>query len=190
MPDEATDVTDLSRVRLHSSNGVGGFVLRAHQIRERQKLCAFVLAMLIALTGWAIPTTPAFADLSPEFSNATASANVDPPIQLAEANLPPGVGSLNDYVREGNGNDGGSRTAVPPQAYRPQAVPPQGYYPQGAPSQEWNNPYADPNAERSALIGAAVVGALAVGLWAWQQHEMHQAQHRARRRFSHRRAFD
>jgi len=26
----------------------------------------------------------------------------------------------------------------------------------------------------TALIGAAVVGALAVGLWAWQQHEQQQ----------------
>lgn len=165
-------------------------MLRAFQIRERLKLHPRMLAMLIALIFWAKPTPSAFADLSPDFSDATANARVEPPIQLAQASLPPGVGSLDDYVREGNGNDGGPRAGVPPQAYQPQAAPPQGYYPQGGPPQDWNNRYADPNAERSALIGAAVVGALAVGLWAWQQHEMHQAQHRARRRFSHRRAYD
>ena len=48
------------------------------------------------------------------------------------------------------------------------------YYPQGVPPREWNNGYVDPNTQRSALIGAAVVGALAVGLWAWQQHEAQQ----------------
>lgn len=165
--------------------------MRAYQNCERLKLHTCMLATLIALTFWAVPTPSAFADLSPDFSDATANVRVEPPIQLAQASLPPGVGSLDDYVREGNGNEGGSRTGVPPQAYQPQAAPPQGYYPQGGSPQDWNNNrYADPNAERSALIGAAVVGAVAVGLWAWQQHEMHQAEHRARRRFSRRRAYD
>jgi hypothetical protein len=63
--------------------------------------------------------------------------------------------------------------------------------PQGVPSQEWNNyGYADPNAARSALIGAAVVGAVAVGLWAWQQHEAHQAQPRTHKRFHPQRRAD
>src|SRR6266851_4307914 len=96
--------------------------------------------------------------------------NTAPPIQLAQANVPPGVGSLNDYMSQQG--DGPSRSAVPSQGYSPQAIPPQNYYPQGVPSQEWNNPYVDPNAARSALIGAAVVGAIAVGMWAWQQHQM------------------
>ena len=139
MPAEAADVTDPSRMRLYSSNGVRGFVLRAFQIRERLKLCTCMLAMLIALTFWAMPTPSAFADLSPDFSDATANARVEPPIQLAQASLPPGVGSLDDYVHEGNGNEGGSRASVPPQAYQPQAAPPQGYYPQGGPPQDWNN---------------------------------------------------
>ena len=151
-------------------------MLRLNQICERQKLSTFALAMLIALTAWALPTTPAFADLSPEFSNATASAEVNPPIQLAEANLPSGVGSLNDYMSQSG--DGSSPSAVPPQGYSPQPNPPQNNYPQGVPSQEWNNQYVDPNTQRSALIGAAVVGAIAVGLWAWQQHQLQQSQSR------------
>ncbi|HWJ41436.1 MAG TPA: hypothetical protein VNT29_09890, partial [Candidatus Limnocylindrales bacterium] len=159
------------------------------QIRERRKLRTSVFAILIALT---TSTAPAFANISPEFGNTTSSAAVNPPIQLAQANLPSGVGSLNDYMSQQG--DGPSGAAVPQPGYSPQPIPPQSYYPQGVPSREWNNPYADPNAARSALIGAAVVGALAVGMWAWQQHEIHQAQQPvqpARRRFhSHRRAFE
>jgi hypothetical protein len=142
--------------------------LRIHQICERPKLRTFVLAMLIALAFSAMPTTPTFADPSP--------AEVSPPIQLAQANIPPGVGSLNDYMSQSG--DGPSTSAVPAPGYSPQPIPPQNYYPQGVPSQEWNNQYVDPNTQRSALIGAAVVGALAVGLWAWQQHEAQQNQSR------------
>jgi hypothetical protein len=148
-------------------------VLRIYQICERQKLRTSLLVMLIGLTVCAMPTKHAFADLSPEFSNTTASAEVSPPIQLAEANIPPGVGSLNDYMSQSG--DGPSPSAVPPPRYSSQPIPPQNYYPQSVPSQEWNNQYVDPNTQRSALIGAAVVGALAVGLWAWQQHELQQS---------------
>lgn len=140
-----------------------------------------MLAILIASSVVALLAGPAFADVSPQFGSTAASAPIDgSPIQLAQTSLPPGVGSLDDYVREGNEN--ASRPGVPPQGYSPQAMPPQGYYPQGVPSQGWNYREADPNAERNVLIGAAVVGALAVGLWALQQHQMHQAQQRARRR--------
>ncbi len=164
-----------------------GFILRAPQkIRDRRSdnghrgiLCALALTILIAPS---IDAT-AFAEVSPEFGNTAANAEVDDsPIQLAEANLPP-LGSVDDYMHQDN--DGPAPGAsVPPQAYQPQPMPPQqGFSPQGVPPQEWNNyGYADPNAERSALIGAAVVGAVAVGLWAWQQHEMQQAEQRARKR--------
>jgi hypothetical protein len=179
---------------------VDGFILRTNQkIRGRADnshrgiLCALFLAMLTAPAATALLSAPAFADVSPGFGNGAPRVNADDqPVQLAEANLPP-IGSVDDYMREGNENGGGSSyqpQAVPPQAYQPQAMPPQGYYPQGAP-QDWNNGYADPNAERNALIGAAVVGAVAVGLWAWQQHQMIEAQRHARKQFhSHRKAFD
>jgi len=171
---------------------VDGFILRAPQkIRDRRADCGrlailSVLALVI-LIATSVDAT-AFAEFSPEFGNAAANAEVDdPPIQLAAANLPP-VGSVDDYMHQGN--DGPAPSAgVPPQGYQPQPyqprpMPQQGFSAQGVPSQEWNNySYADPNAERSALIGAAVVGAVAVGLWAWQQHEMHQAQPRAHKRF-------
>jgi hypothetical protein len=165
------------------------FVLSA-----RRKIRAVLIAMLTALFGAAIASTPAFADFSPEFDTTTASTRVSAPLQLAEAN----VGGIDDYMHQSD--DGPSGTAVPAPGYapyQPQAAPPQGYYSQPAPQPEWNNAYADPNAARSALIGAAVVGALAVGLWAWQQHATQQAQQPARiqqptsRRFrSHRRAIE
>jgi hypothetical protein len=109
---------------------------------------------------------------------------------LAQANLP-ALGGVDDYMHQ----DGdGPSASTPPQGYQqyqPQAGPPPGMYPQGGPQTQWNYGETDPGAERSALIGAAVVGAVAVGLWAWQQHEMHQAQLRARKRYySHQRAFD
>jgi hypothetical protein len=175
---------------------VDGFILRAPQkIRDQRadrgrRVILLALAILIAPS---IGAT-AFAEVSPAFGNAAVGARADDSrIQLAAANLPP-VGSVDDYMHQGN--DGPAPIAgVPPQAYQPQPMPQQGFSPQGVP-QEWNKyGYADPNAERSALIGAAVVGAVAVGLWAWQQHEIRQAQSPAptpaRRRFhSHRRAIE
>jgi len=139
---------------------VEGFILRIDS-GHRRKLRIVVLAIVLA---------PMVAALT------VASA-------LAQANLP-SIGSVDDYMHQDN--DGPS-AGVPPQAQgygSPQGYgPPQGYAPpQGYGSQEWNNQYADPNAARTALIGAAVVGAVALGMWAYQQHEMHQAQRRARKR--------
>lgn len=145
-----------------------------------------VLTLLIAAVG----ALPAFADVSPEHGNADAGVEDDSPVQLAQANLP-ALGSVDDYMHQDG--DGPSASAPPQgyQQYQPQAGPPPGMYPQGGPQPQWNYGETDPGAERSALIGAAVVGAVAVGLWAWQQHEMHQAQRRARKRYySHQRAFD
>jgi hypothetical protein len=158
-------------------------------LSARRKIRAILIAMLTALLAAAGGITPAFADFSPESAAAAAGARVDAPIQLAAAN----VGSLDDYMHQSG--DGPSGTAVPAPGYSPQPAPPQGYYPQTAPPPEYGNSYADPNAARSALIGAAVVGALAVGLWAWQQHEIRQAQSPAptpasRRFHSHRRAIE
>ena|SRR5271168_3490819 len=140
---------------------VEGFILRIDS-GHRRKLRIVVLAIVLA---------PMVAALT------VASA-------LAQANLP-SIGSVDDYMHQDN--DGPS-AGIPPQAYPPQAMPPQGYGPPpgygspGVSSNEWNNQYADPNAARTALIGAAVVGAVALGMWAYQQHEMHQAQRRARKR--------
>ena len=172
-----------------------GFTLRAHQEILRKIVRAVVLAMLIA----SVAIAPAFADVSPLVGGTVVSTPVDDQdIQLAQANLP-AIGGVNDYMHQDG--DGPSSSAVSPRGYSPQAVPPQnsypqrpqsyypqgpqGYYPQGVPSQEWNNGYADPNSARNALIGAAVVGALAVGLWAYQQHQAQtqQAQQPVRRRF-------
>ena len=151
----------------------------------RRKIRAVLIAMLTALLGAAVAGTPAFADFSPQ--SGTAAASTSAPIQLAEAN----VGSVDDYMHQSD--DGPSGSAVPAPGYSPQGAPPQGYYSQPMPPPEWNNSYADPNAARTALIGAAVVGAIAVGMWAWQQHATQQAQSPApapRRFRSHRRAIE
>jgi hypothetical protein len=177
---------------------VEAFVLQAtRHIQDRgvdhrhlRVSCTF-LAALIAISIVALPNASAFADISPVFNgNATAARVDNTPVQLAQANLPSGVGSLDDYMRQNN--DGPSGAAVPQPGYSPQAVPPQSNYPQGVPSQEWNYGYADPNSQRTALIGAAVVGALAVGLWAWQQHEQQQNLRygHPRRRHARQHAFD
>jgi hypothetical protein len=165
---------------------VEGHILRAHQEITRKIVPAIVLTMLIA----SVPITPAFADVSPLSGGAAVGSRIDDShIQLAQANLP-SLGGVDDYMHQDG--DGPSTSAVPPNGYSSQGVPPQNYYPQGSqgyypqgpqnsypqgvPSQEWNYGYTDPNATRNALIGAAVVGAVAIGLWAYQQHEMHQAQ--------------
>ena len=146
-----------------------------------------MLALLITAT----VAIPAFADVSPEIGSTSAGVQDNSPAQFAQANLP-ALGGVDDYMHQ----DGdGPSASTPPQGYQqyqPQAGPPPGMYSQGGPPRQlWNYGETDPNAERSALIGAAVVGAVAVGLWAWQQHEMHQAQLRARKRYySHQRAFD
>jgi hypothetical protein len=164
---------------------VDSFILRANQkIRGLRNLRALVLTTLATLILATVRSAPAFADVSPQYVDTAAGASVDDqPVQLAEANLPP-VGSVDDYMSEGNPGGPGAGMSqqgyqgVPPQGYQQQGIPPQGYYPQGVPPQEYYG-YADPNAERSALIGAAVVGAVAVGMWAWQQHQAAQAQRQA-----------
>jgi hypothetical protein len=166
---------------------VEGFILRTcRKNRGRRIWSPIVLALLIT----AKVAIPAFADVSPEIGSTSAGVQDNSPVQLAQANLP-ALGGVDDYMHQ----DGdGPSASTPPQGYQqyqPQAGPPPGMYPQGGPQTQWNYGETDPGAERSALIGAAVVGAVAVGLWAWQQHEMHQAQLRARKRYySHQRAFD
>jgi hypothetical protein len=135
-------------------------------------------------------TLPAFADVSPEIGSTSAGVQDNSPVQLAQANLP-ALGGVDDYMHQDGDGPSASTPSQGYQQYQPQAGPPPGMYPQGGPQPQWNYGETDPGAERSALIGAAVVGAVAVGMWAWQQHELNQAQLRARKRYySHQRAFD
>ena len=170
-------------------------MLRAHQkIREHPAdcdhaglLCAFVFAILMmGSMAMAMLDAPVFADVSPALGPVLARSKIEPArVELAQADLPKGVGSVSDYMHQAG--DGPSTAAVsqPPQSFYPPA--PQSFSPQGIPSQEWDYQYANPKIGRDALIGTAIVGALTVGLWAYQQHEMHQAQQRAPRRFNPRR---
>jgi hypothetical protein len=133
------------------------------KVKNRRALFAFAIAILIVELATALLIAPAFA-----------------------ADLPTGVGSLNDYMHQsGDGPaTAPSSPAYSPPAYSPQYVPPRGYAPERSLAQEWNN--TDPDTRRNLLIGAAVVGAVALGMWAYQQHEQYQARH-ARRRFYGRR---
>jgi len=142
------------------------------------------IAMLAILLVAMFLIAPAFAHASPDYGNAANNAQIgDRPIELAQADLPP-VGSLNDYMhQEGDG----PTTAPSSPRYSPQSLPPPGYTAQSLPPPEWNNRYADPNMQRNLLIGAAVVGAIAVGMWAYQQHQQHQTQRRTRKRLYGRR---
>lgn len=125
---------------------------------------------------------PAFAQASPGYGEASGQFD-NRPIQLAQANLPP-IGGIDDYIHQGGDGPAGAPSSP---KYSSLSLPP-GYAPQSLPPPKWNNSYdSDPDAQRNLLIGAAVVGAIVVGMWAYQQHELHQADRRARRRYYGRR---
>jgi hypothetical protein len=179
-----------SRTRLYEASE---FVVSA--LKKIWALSLLAIAILAIQFLAILPITPAFAEASPGYGNtATYTQTGDQPIQLAQANLP-SIGSVDDYMHQEG--DGPSNAPSSPR-YSPQSLPPPGYAPQGAPGPQWNNRYsgsdpsqgyygADPNQQRNLLIGAAVVGAIAVGMWAYRQHEIQQAQKRARRRYYGRR---
>ncbi|HEV2171489.1 MAG TPA: hypothetical protein VGR40_11100, partial [Candidatus Binatus sp.] len=122
------------------------------KVKHHHGLFAFAITILTIQLLAALSIAPAFA-----------------------ADLPSGVGSLNDYMNQsGDGPaTAPSSPAYSPPSYSPQYVPPRGYAPEPSLTQEWNN--TDPNTRRNLLIGAAVVGAVALGVWAYQQHEQYQA---------------
>jgi hypothetical protein len=117
-----------------------------------------------------------FAVASLPIGNAIAAEGDDNP--------PPGIGSLQDYMHEG----------MPPgQVYNPHtqnAAPeapgyhnPPGYY--GPPGNYGPPPnYGTPSGGQIAT-GAAVVGALIVAAWAYQQYQAHRQEQRALRRYRH-----
>jgi hypothetical protein len=123
---------------------------------------------------WLIVGLLAFAIISLPVSSAIAGDSDD--------SLPPGIGSLNDYMHEG----------MPPgQVYNPhqQNLAPEapGYYnPPGynAPPGNYGPPpnYGSPSGTQMA-VGAAVVGALIVAALAYQQYQANQQEQRAFRRY-------
>lgn len=160
--------------------------IREHLIEligHHKFLLAFVITMLAIQLLTALVIAPAFADISPDFGGYAAITHIDnKPIQLAEANLPP-IGSIDDYMHQ---SGDGPPASPPSPTYSPRGVTP-GYAPQGSPEQELNNVFSNPNARRDLLIGAAVVGGIGIGMWAYHQHEQYEAQRHFRRRFHGRR---
>jgi hypothetical protein len=152
-------------------------------ISHHRFLFAFVIAMLAVELATALLIVPAFADASPGFGRyGVADTQVgDEPIQLAQAKLPP-IGSIDDYMHQ-SGDGPPTSPASPAYSSRSVPTPGYGYRPQQPLAQEWKNLNSNPNAQRDLLIGAAVVGAIAVGMWAYQQHEQYQARRHFRRRF-------
>lgn len=171
-----------------AANRANGFIVHACEktrdyltelISHHKFLFAFVIAMLAVQLLAAVLIAPAFADTAPGLGSYAAPAQIgDKPIELAQANLP-SIGSVDDYMHQsGDGPPSGLGPSSP--GYSPRSVPP-GYAPQASPAPELNKLSTNPNAQRDLLIGAAVVGAIALGTWAYQQHEQYEAQRRARR---------
>jgi hypothetical protein len=123
---------------------------------------------------WLIIAAVAFAVISLPASSVIAGDSDD--------SLPPGIGSLNDYMHEGE---------PPGQVYNPhqQNAAPEapgyynhpGYYP---PPGNYGPPpsYGSPSGSQMA-VGAAVVGALIVAALAYQQYQARQQERRAMRRY-------
>jgi len=151
----------------------------SQKIGDHRTLVAFAIAILTIALGTALLIAPAFADVPPpEFAGYSTATQVggDRPIQLAQSDSS-GIGGIDDYMHQsGDGPAAPSSPAYSPPSYSP----PRGYAPEPSLAQEWNN--TDPNTRRDLLIGAAVVGAVALGVWAYQQHEQYQAR-RYRRGF-------
>lgn len=123
---------------------------------------------MIGSMAMAMLDAPVFADVSPILGPILARSKVEPArVELAQADIPKGVGSVSDYMHQEGDGPSTSAVSQPPQSFYPPAA--QSFSPQGIPSQEWNYQYANPKISRDALIGTAIVGALAVGLWAYQQ---------------------
>lgn len=123
---------------------------------------------------WLIIVALVFALISLPASSAIAGDSDD--------SLPPGIGSLNDYMHEGE---------PPGQVYNPrqQNMPPEGPGQYGGPGY-YSPPgnygpapgYGSPSGSQIAT-GAAVVGALIVAAWAYQQYQAHRQEQRAYRRY-------
>jgi|SRR5215470_7824707 len=151
----------------------------SQKIGSHPTLLAFAIAILTIALGTALLIAPAFADVPPaEFAGYSTGNRIggDRPIQLAQSDSS-GIGGIDDYMHQsGDGPAAPSSPAYSPPSYSP----PRGYAAEPSLAREWNN--TDPNTRRDLLIGAAVVGAVALGVWAYQQHELYQTR-RARRRF-------
>jgi hypothetical protein len=158
--------------------------LTTELIGHHKFLFTFVIAMIAIQLLAAISIAPAFADTSPALvSYEVTGTTANDPIRLAQANLP-SIGGIDDYMHQSG--DGPSTGQSSP-GYAPRGVPPPGYGPQPSAAQELNSLYSNPNGQRDLLIGAAVVGAIALGMYAYQQHELYQARRHDRRRFYGRR---
>jgi len=154
--------------------------LTSELIAHHKFLFAFVIAMLAIQLLAGILIAPAFADTSPgSIGYAIAGPTGNEPIQLAQADLP-SIGGIDDYMHQsGDGPPAGGSSP----GYAPRGAPAPGYGPPPSAQQELNNLYSNPNGQRDLLIGAAVVGAIALGMYAYQQHEQYEARRHARRRF-------
>ncbi len=108
-----------------------------------------------------------FALISIPASKAVADESNDSP--------PPGVGSLQDYLHEGE---------PPGHVYTPSSrnAPPEGPGLYGGSGYGPSASYGTPSSTEIAT-GAAVVGALMVAAWAYQQYRAHQQEQRAMRRY-------
>ncbi len=139
------------------------------------------MAMTLAMSIVALPARRALAEgqvleLPAAASTSPATAAFDSPQrgaaatrdQLAEAAPPPGVGSIDDYMNQGEGNSAAGRAQ-------------RGFsYPTDPTARGFSSP-ANPTANRNALYTEAAIGVLALGLYALEmEHSAHQHRHHRR----------
>ena len=143
--------------------------------RRRSRIPAVILSSFITLSMLAMPVGRAFADgqvlelpqvsSTPVAAPATSYDQYSPPEpvsrhrsapqQVADSTPPSGVGSLDDYMHQSE-SDSSPYPASSAMTMSPSA----GRY--------------DPNGDRSAMVTNVILGALAIGLFAYELHAANQ----------------
>lgn len=134
--------------------------------RRVSRILSMVLSTVLAASILALPATKALADGQvlelPQVANAPSeSAPVvrrrhvaPPPTQMADAPMPAGMGTLQDYEHQ---DDSTAQNSSSPSSFAIGGS-------NGAVG-------VDPNGNRDALIGDAILGAVAIGLFALEVHQ-------------------
>lgn len=135
------------------------------RMRRWARLSVLALSTVIAVSICILPARTTFADQVLELPQAVAPASYrdasaadgaaePPPRRQAMAPMPSGLGSLDDYERQGESDRPAGLASGP------------------------SNVRIDPNGNREALANDIILGALVIGLFALEMHAAHQNRHR------------